>query len=80
RHLESTHRAEYLKWCKENKFQSTLPRDMKQRCDQMKANLQSSLDSHLWERPPLKEHVMPYSDVLFREAAVEWLVVTDQVC
>ncbi|PCH39189.1 hypothetical protein WOLCODRAFT_55268, partial [Wolfiporia cocos MD-104 SS10] len=78
RHLESTHRAEYLKWCEENKFQSMLPRDTKWRRDQMKADSQSSLDSHLQERLPPKERVIPYSDVLFREAAVEWLVATDQ--
>ncbi|PCH40965.1 hypothetical protein WOLCODRAFT_34165, partial [Wolfiporia cocos MD-104 SS10] len=78
RHLESTHRAKYLKWCKENKFQSMLPRDTKWWHDQMKADLQSSLDSHLRERLPPKEHVILYSDALFREAAVEWLVATDQ--
>jgi hypothetical protein len=43
------------------------------------AEQQSTLDPHLEERP-VKEHVIPYSDNLFREAAIEWLVSTDQVC
>lgn len=38
---------------------------------------QSSLDPHLEERP--KETFIPYSDPLFREAAIEWLIATDQV-
>jgi hypothetical protein len=28
---------------------------------------------------PQKERVVPYSDNLFRDAAIEWLVSTDQV-
>ena len=39
---------------------------------------QSQLDSHLWPMP-LKEIVMPYSDDLFCNAAIEWLINTDQV-
>lgn len=39
---------------------------------------QTGLDEHLRERPKT-EHVMPYSDQLFREAATEWLISTDQV-
>ena len=38
---------------------------------------QSSLNSHLEERH--KEILIPYSDSLLREAAIEWLIVTDQV-
>jgi hypothetical protein len=38
---------------------------------------QSSLDPHLKERP--KETFVPYSDSLFRDAAIEWLITTDQV-
>lgn len=37
---------------------------------------QSSLDPHLTEKPPC---IIPYSDKLFRDAAIEWLVSTDQV-
>ena len=39
---------------------------------------QSSLDPHLQERVEC-ERVIPYSDDLFRQAAVEWLIATDQV-
>ena len=39
---------------------------------------QDTLDGHLRDLPP--ERVIPYSDKVFREAAVEWLIVTDQVC
>ena len=38
---------------------------------------QSSLDPHLEEQ--CKETFVPYSDSLFREAAIEWLIATDQV-
>ena len=37
-----------------------------------------SIDPHLQERVP-KEHVIPYSDGLFRQTALEWLIETDQV-
>ena len=39
---------------------------------------QNTLDGHLCEAPPV-ERVIPYSDALFRDAALEWLVTTDQV-
>jgi hypothetical protein len=40
---------------------------------------QETLDLHLRERPS-KPKVIPYSDELFRQAAIEWLIETDQVC
>jgi hypothetical protein len=39
---------------------------------------QSNLDGHL-RQIPQQERVVPYSDKLFREVAIEWLVATDQV-
>jgi hypothetical protein len=39
---------------------------------------QSTLDEHLREKPPV-ERVIPYSDKLFREMGIEWLISTDQV-
>jgi chaperone required for assembly of F1-ATPase len=39
---------------------------------------QSNLDGHL-RKIPQQERVVPYSDKLFREVAIEWLIVTDQV-
>lgn len=39
---------------------------------------QGTLDDHVKEIE-LGEQVVPYSDKLFREAAVEWLISTNQV-
>ncbi|KAJ7257844.1 hypothetical protein C8J57DRAFT_1074314 [Mycena rebaudengoi] len=36
---------------------------------------QQTLDPHLQEKP---EREVPYSDQLFRDAAIEWLIATDQ--
>jgi hypothetical protein len=55
-----------------------LPKDTKRRKLEAKADGQTQLDSHLRERET-KEHIVPYSDALFQEAAIEWLVETDQV-
>ncbi|KAF9220281.1 hypothetical protein BS17DRAFT_715136, partial [Gyrodon lividus] len=38
---------------------------------------QGTLDEHVREVKPSK-HVVPYSNQLFREAAVEWLICTNQ--
>lgn len=54
---------------------------MKKRKDEAAAAAaldQTTLDSHLRDIPS-KEHVLPYTDALFREAAIEWLISTDQV-
>lgn len=40
---------------------------------------QSLLDPHL-KAQEVKEQVIPYSDLLFQKAAIEWLIATDQVC
>jgi len=42
------------------------------------AQAQQTIDAHMTERK-LSERVIPYSDKLFRQAAIEWLVATDQV-
>ena len=39
---------------------------------------QGTLDGHLQEIPQA-QHIVPYSDAAFRNAAIEWLVSTDQV-
>ena len=39
---------------------------------------QKTLDSHLQEMPK-HERVIAYSDLVFKRAAVEWLIATDQV-
>jgi len=68
----------YLDWAEKNKFQSILPKDARRHCDTASANEQTCLDSHLKELP-LKEKVLPYTDELFSNVAIEWLVTTDQV-
>jgi hypothetical protein len=55
-----------------------LPKDAKQRRKEAEADKQQRIDPHLVEIPQ-KERVVPYSDNLFRDAAIEWLVSTDQV-
>ena len=39
---------------------------------------QSFIDDHAVPIPP-KERIVPYSDELFEQAAIEWLIETDQV-
>lgn len=51
-----------------------LPGDIKARWDKAE-HTQQALTSHLTER----KRIVPYSDSLFKHAAVEWLVATDQV-
>ena len=73
-------KSKYNVWCNKNDFESKLPKAIKTRKDAKAAedrSKQSSLDPHLEERR--KETFVPYSDSLFREAAIEWLVATDQV-
>jgi len=57
-----------------------LPKDTKRRKLEAaaSANSQSRLDVHLREQK-LEERIIPYSDSLFQEAAIEWLIETDQV-
>ncbi|KAH7903418.1 hypothetical protein BJ138DRAFT_1020674, partial [Hygrophoropsis aurantiaca] len=77
RHLESAHKADYLLWAEANKFISMLPRDAKRRKEEAAVDNQARLDAHL--KPiPVKERVIPYTDKLFREASIQWLVDTDQ--
>lgn len=71
----------YNRWCKLNHFASKLPnarKVAKKAAEDAHKTTQDTLDGHLRDLPP--ERVIPYSDKVFREAAVEWLIVTDQVC
>ncbi|KAJ3742812.1 hypothetical protein DFH05DRAFT_1400968 [Lentinula detonsa] len=81
RHMESSHAPTYRQWCDRNQFMSMLPKDVLARKTAMKDAAeklkQSSIDSHTERRPTVKP-AAPYSNALFREAAVEWLVSTDQ--
>ena len=55
-----------------------LPKDAKSRRHAATMETQRRLDPHLKEMPK-KEIVIPYTDELFCEVAIEWLVSTDQV-
>ena len=57
-----------------------LPKDCKKRKDAEKTDklAQQQLDAHLQEMPK-KERVIAYSHLVFRRAAVEWLIATGQV-
>ncbi|KAJ3818135.1 hypothetical protein F5880DRAFT_1491866 [Lentinula raphanica] len=80
-HIESCHAPTYRLWCDKTRFTSMLPKDVsarkasiKQAADKQK---QSMLDAHLEQKTGIK-YTVPYSSTLFCEAAVEWLVRTDQ--
>ncbi|KAG2339707.1 hypothetical protein BDR05DRAFT_836142, partial [Suillus weaverae] len=61
-------------------FESMLPKAVaKHQSDaiQKASASQTGLDNHLHE-PPKVDCVLPYTDQLFRKAATEWLISTDQ--
>ena len=55
-----------------------LPKDAEKCWNDAASEKQSCLDLHLREKPQ-KERVIPYNDDLFHDAAIEWLVSTNQV-
>ena len=66
----------YRTWCKATGFLSMLPEDSKKRrAAAVETVEQTTVDSHF--KDVLK--VQPYSDVLMKEAAIEWLIQTNQV-
>jgi hypothetical protein len=73
----------YNNWCKANTFTSKLPRAVKKAKEDAKRKqvrlTEGQLDEHLCDIPKT-ERTIPYSDKLFRETAVRWLIATDQVC
>ncbi|KAF9566461.1 hypothetical protein CPC08DRAFT_628312, partial [Agrocybe pediades] len=80
RHVEKYHEEEYNEWCKENNFTTKLPKAklrMKEAAkDKENCMKQARLDPHLREQPK-KERVVPYTDKLFRDAAIQWLISQD---
>lgn len=69
--------GKYRNWAKGANFLSKLPGDIKKR-KAAAEEVTRTLDHDLREKK-LSERVIPYSDKLFRRAAIEWLVATDQV-
>ena len=70
------HQGTYRKWAKKAKFKSKLYSDIQKRKQAAKTATRT-LDGDLRERKP-SDRVVPYSDKSFRQAAIEWLVATDQ--
>jgi len=74
--------AKHDSWITKNDITSKLPKAVKRAKEQAAAadrSKQSSIEPHLQTGAPPKERVIQYSDTLFRDAAIEWLVATDQV-
>ncbi|PBK88170.1 hypothetical protein ARMGADRAFT_937696, partial [Armillaria gallica] len=77
-HCQSFHKATYQKWARENGFASMLPDDHKElKAVKTESEWQTHLDPHLKECEK-KGFVLPYTDELFQEVSIEWLVATDQ--
>ncbi len=70
----------YRNWCLQNSFESKLPGDIKKRNEALAAatSKQQTLDAHLQELPEKQRNIV-YTEQRFREAAIEWLIATNQV-
>jgi hypothetical protein len=78
RHMAYLHPKTYRKWCKENDFESMLPEDAKARRAEVASTIkQTVVDEHFSIQKP-EDKPKSYSDVLFEEAAIQWLIETDQ--
>lgn len=92
RHLEALHsvsllliplsylnslQRKYRKWAQKSNFESKLPGDVQKRKAAAEI-VTRTLDRDLREKK-VTERVVPYSDKSFHQAAIEWLVATDQV-
>ena len=69
----------YQKWCKKNNFLLMLPDDAKEQKAAEHVTLQQTqVDDHFAKAQP--EDKLPlYTDELFKEVAIKWLIQTDQV-
>ena len=69
----------YRRWCKSTNFLSMLPEDAKARRAEAIAKMeQTRVDDHFHQISP-EDKPTPYSDAVFKEAAIQWLIETDQV-
>ncbi|KJA13111.1 hypothetical protein HYPSUDRAFT_118035, partial [Hypholoma sublateritium FD-334 SS-4] len=81
RHMQSRHKTTYLKWCKANNFDSMLPDDAKaRRTEAHEALKQTRVGDHFTTVDPADDYkkLEPFSQDLFRDAAIQWLIETDQ--
>lgn len=65
-----------MAWCKANKFQPKLPKYRAQLREEKAASQQKTLDPHLKE---ILKRLPPYTDQLYHDAAIHWLVENDLV-
>ena len=72
------YQGKYCLWAKSAYFESKLPGDVKKHKVAAASTITRTLDGDLREKKGTA-HVIPYSNRLFRQVAVEWLVTTDQV-
>ncbi|KAF9016873.1 hypothetical protein BDP27DRAFT_1169342, partial [Rhodocollybia butyracea] len=79
RHLGLKHEYPYRQWAKANNFRSMIPKDVAERkkATAAAAASQSTINDHAVPLEP-KAKVIPYSHELFQQAALEWLIETDQ--
>jgi hypothetical protein len=69
--------GKYQNWCKKAGFESKLAGDVAMQ--KLKAEqLQQMINGHLVEKK-LADRIVSYSDKLFQQASIEWLVATNQV-
>jgi hypothetical protein len=69
--------GKYRKWAQAAKFESRLLGDVK-KCKAAAELVTRTLVRNLREKK-VTERVIKYTDRSFRQAAIEWLVATDQV-
>ncbi|PPQ87326.1 hypothetical protein CVT26_004408, partial [Gymnopilus dilepis] len=78
RHLQAAHATAYRKWAKENNFESRLPCDTKKKCEETAEQLvQTSVNDH-FQTVSSEDKPTPYTDETFKQAAIEWLIETNQ--
>ncbi|KAE9392984.1 hypothetical protein BT96DRAFT_829877 [Gymnopus androsaceus JB14] len=79
RHLGLKHEYAYQQWAKANDFKSMIPKDVADRknAEATAIGEQGTINDHAVPLEP-KPRIIPYSDELFQQAAIEWLVETDQ--
>ncbi|KAF8240759.1 hypothetical protein L208DRAFT_1073951, partial [Tricholoma matsutake] len=76
-HMEAHHSGKYRKWAQDANYESRLPGDIKKR-KAVAEHATQTLDCDLREKK-FKERVVPYTNKIFCQAAIEWLVATDQL-
>ncbi|KJA12797.1 hypothetical protein HYPSUDRAFT_117807, partial [Hypholoma sublateritium FD-334 SS-4] len=80
RHIESAHETSYYKWCDRNNFVPKLPNAIRKKKEVAiveDRSKQGAMEDHFTPAVP-GERVVPYSDALFCDVAVQWLIETHQ--